>query len=84
MASLAALLASSLPGMALWPWIHWMKMEEEMELMELWIEEVRVFNDMRASHKDLLSMQKRMLIEGWLALVDFQVKADSMTASSSS
>ena len=39
---------------------------------------------MRASHNDLLSMQKRMEIEGWLALVDFQDNADSMAAASSS
>ena len=54
MACLAALLASLLPGMAEWSGIHWMKMEEEMELIELWIEEVGRFYDVRASHKDLL------------------------------
>ena len=59
-------------------------MEEEMELMELWIEEVQGFDNMRVSHKDLVSVQKRMLIEWWLALVDVQVKADSMAAASSS
>ena len=31
-------------------------MQEEMELMELWMEEVQGFDDMRASHKYLLSM----------------------------
>ena len=36
-ASLAALLARSLPGTAEWPGIHWMEMEDDMELMELWI-----------------------------------------------
>ena len=51
-----------------------------MELMELWIEKVQGFDDMRASHKDLLSMQKRMRIEEWLALVDVQVKAECMAA----
>ena len=61
-----------------------MKMEEEIELMELWIEEVRGFDDMRASHKDLLSVQKRMVVEVLLAVVDVQVKADSMVAASSS
>ena len=40
-ASLAALSTRSLPGMAEWPGIHWMKMEDEMELMELWMENVR-------------------------------------------
>ena len=39
---------------------------------------------MRASHKDLLSVQKKMVIEGWLALKDLQVKANSMAAASSS
>ena len=38
---------------------------------------------MRASNNDLLSVQKRMVIEGWLALVDVQVKADFMAAASS-
>ena len=33
--SLAALSARSLPGMEEWPGIHWMKMEDDMELMEL-------------------------------------------------
>ena len=33
---------------------------------------------MRALHKDLLSVQKGMVIEGQLALVDVQVKAESM------
>ena len=61
-----------------------MKMEEEIELMELWIKEVRGFDDMRASHKDLLSVQKRMAVEVLLAVVDVQVKADSMVAASSS
>ena len=38
-ASLAALSARSLPGIEEWPEIHWIKMEDEMELMELWIED---------------------------------------------
>ena len=37
-ASLAALSARSLPGIAEWPGIHWTKIEDEMELMELWME----------------------------------------------
>ena len=58
-------------------------MEEEMELMELWIEEVRGFDDTRVvSHKDLLPPQKRMVDERWLALVDVQVKANPMAAAS--
>ena len=59
-------------------------MEDEMELMESWMENVRGWDEMRASHKDLLSVQKSMVIEGWLALVSVQVSADSMTAASSS
>ena len=82
-ASLAAVSASLLLGMAEWPGMHWMKMEEEMESMELWIEEVQGFDDTRASHKDLLSVQKRMVTEGWLALVDALVKSDSMAGASS-
>ena len=82
-ASLAALLASSLPGMAEWPGIQWIKMEDEMELLESWIEEVRGFSDMRAWHNYLLSMQKSMAIEGWLALVKAQDDADFMAVGSS-
>ena len=63
-ASLAALLARSLPGMAEWPGTHWMKMENDMELMEMWIEKVWGFDEMRPSNKDLLSVQKSMEIEG--------------------
>ena len=59
-------------------------MEDEMELMELWIENVLGWDEMRASHKDLLSVQKSMEIEGWLALADVQDSADSMAAASSS
>ena len=62
-ASLAALLARLLSGMGEWPGIHWMKMEDEIELMELWIENVRGWNEMRASDKDLLSVQKRTMTE---------------------
>ena len=39
---------------------------------------------MRASHKDLMSVQKNMEIEGWLALVSFQDSSDSLAAASSS
>ena len=63
-ASLAALLARSLPGMAEWPGTHCMKMENDMELMEMWIEKVWGFDEMRPSNKDLLSVQKSMEIEG--------------------
>ena len=69
-ASLGALSATSLPGMAGWPGIHWMKMEDDMELMELWVEEVRGFDEMWASCKDLPSVQKSVEIKGWLELVD--------------
>ena len=62
-ASLAVLLARSLPGMAEWPGIHWMKMEDEMKLLELWMENVRGWDEMRASNKGLLSVQKSMVIE---------------------
>ena len=34
-ASLAALSTRSLPGMEEWPETHWMKMEDDMELVEL-------------------------------------------------
>ena len=61
-----------------------MKMEDDMELMELWIESVQGLDEMRASHRDLLSVQKSMEIEGWLVLVDVQENADFMAAASSS
>ena len=61
--SLAAVSARSLPGMAEWLGIHWMKMEDEVELMELWMEDVQGWDEMKASHKDLLSVQKNMVIE---------------------
>ena len=83
-ASFAALSARSLPGIDEWPGIHWIKIEDEMELMELRMENVRGCDDMRASHKDLLSVQKRTVNEGWLALVRVQDNADSMAAASSS
>ena len=60
-----------------------MKMEDEMELMKLWIEEVRGFDQMRASRNDLLSVQRSIVVEGRLALVDAQDNADSMAAASS-
>ena len=58
-ASLAALSARSLPGIDEWPGIHWIKIEDETELMELRMENVQGCDDMRASHKDLLSLQKK-------------------------
>ena len=61
--SLAALSARSLPGIDEWPGIHWIKIEDEMELMELRMENVRGCDDMRASHKDLLSVQKSTVNE---------------------
>lgn len=64
-ASLATLSTSWLSGMSEWPGIHLMKMEDEMELMKLWMKEVQGFDDMRASHKDLLSVQTRMVIDEW-------------------
>ena len=68
-ASLADLSANSMPGMAEWPGLHWMKMEDEMELIELQIDEVRGFDKMRASHNDLLSAQESIVFEWWLALM---------------
>ena len=41
-ASLAALPARSLPGIEEWPGIHWIKIEDEMELMELRMEDVMI------------------------------------------
>ena len=62
-ASFAVLSARSSPGIGEWPEIHWIKIEDEMELMELRTENVRGCDDMRASHKDLLSVQKRTVNE---------------------
>ena len=61
-----------------------MKMEDDMDLMELWIENVRGWDEISASRKDLLSVQKSIEIERWLVLVDVQDSADSMAADSSS
>ena len=55
-----------------------------MELMKLWIENVLGWDEMSAAHKDLLSVQKSMGIEGWFTLADVQDSADSMAAASSS
>ena len=38
------------------------------------------FDNIRASYKDLLSVQKRTEIEGRLALVDVQIKDESLAA----
>ena len=37
--------------------------EEEMKLIGLWMENVREWDEMRASQKDLLSVQKSTMIE---------------------
>ena len=83
-ASLAVLSARSLPGTTEWPGIHWVKMEDDVELMELQIQNVWRWDEIRASHKDLLSVQKSKEIGGCLALVSVQDSADSMAAASSS
>ena len=83
MVCLPALSANSLPGMTESPRNHWIKMKDEMGLMKLWIEEVRGFDQMRASRNDLLSVQRSIVVEGWLALMDAQDNADSMAAASS-
>ena len=44
------------------------------------IEEVRGFDQMRASRNDLLSVQRSIVVEGRLALVGAQDNADSMAA----
>ena len=52
--------------------------------MELWIENVLGWDEMRASHKYLLSVQNSMEVNGWLVLADDLDSADSMAAASSS
>ena len=47
-ASFAALSAKLLPGIDEWAGIRWIKIEDEMELMELRMENVRGCDDMRA------------------------------------
>ena len=42
------------------------------------------FDDRGTSHRDLLCAQIRTVNDGWLAVVDVHVKADSMAAASSS
>ena len=61
-----------------------MKVEDDMELMEMCIESVQGLDEVRASHRNLLSVQKSTEIEGLLALVDVQDNADFMAAASSS
>ena len=61
-----------------------MKMEGDMEVMKLWIENVQEWDEMRALHKDLLSVQKSMENEGWLALVEVQDSTDSMSMKAAS
>ena len=63
MASFTALSARSLLGIDEWPGIYWIKIEDEMEQMKLRMENVRECDDMRASHKDLLSVKKRTVNE---------------------
>ena len=58
-------------------------MEEEMELIYSWIEDIYGLDDRSASHRDLLSVQIRMVIDGWLAVVDAHDKDDSMATASS-
>ena len=40
--------------------------------MEFQMKEARELDEMRASHNDLLSVQKSISIKGWPALVDVQ------------
>ena len=61
-----------------------MKIGNDMELMELWVENVEGWNEMRASHKELRSVPKSMEIGEWLPLVDVQDSADSMATAFSS
>ena len=83
-AALVALSVSSLSGMEEWPRIHWIRVDDDVDLMKFRIEEVHGFNEMRASHNDLLPVQKSMGIEGWLALMNFQDNAYLMAVASSS
>ena len=62
-ASFTALSARPLSGIDEWPGIDWIKIEDEIELMELRMANVQGCNDMRSSHKDLLSLQKRTVNE---------------------
>ena len=47
------------------------------------MKDIRGFDDRSVSHRDLLSVQIRMVVDGWLAVVDVYVKVDSMAAASS-
>ena len=62
-ASFTALPARPLPGIDKWPGIDWIKIEDEIELMELRMANVQGCDDMRSSHQDLLSLQKRTVNE---------------------
>ena len=61
-----------------------MKIGNDIELIELWVENVQGWDEMRASHKDLRSVPKSMEIGEWLPLVDVQDGANSMATAFSS
>ena len=48
------------------------------------MKDIRGFDDRSVSHRDLLSVQIRMVVDGLLAVVGVHVKVDSMAAASSS
>ena len=62
-ASFTPLSARPLSGIDEWPGIDWIKIEDEIELMELRMANVQGCDDMRSSHQDLLSLQKRTVNE---------------------
>lgn len=51
-------------------------MDDEMELMNSWMKDVRGFDDMSISHWNLLSLQIRMVNDEWLAVLDVHVTAN--------
>ena len=58
---MAALLVDSLPGISEWPEIHWVNMEEIMELMVSWLEDMRGMDNKNALHRDLPHLEMRII-----------------------
>ena len=60
-ASLDALLVDSLPLILEWSEIHWVNVEEIMELMVSWLEDMRGLNNKNALHRDLPQLKMRFI-----------------------
>ena len=57
-------------------------MENIRQLIASLMEDMRRLDDQSVSHNDLLFVQMRMMINGWLRLADVHFKADSVPVAS--